>query len=362
MNELNRKILIVDDDPAMQKVLHIILEKAGFDTQIVNNGQEALEILPSGNKSTPVVPDCILLDIRMPGIPGVEVLSLIHQHYPLIPVIMLTALIELETAVDTMRRGAFDYLLKPVRKIHLVETVRKAIRFRDTMLENERLTRENREYQRSLENKVAERTKELQEAYRKLKETNLTTVQVLAETIEAKDPYTRGHCNRVRILSLELACRLGLSQQERVSLEYAALLHDIGKIGISEVLLNKEGFLTEAEKTIFNQHPLIGENIVRTVDFFNPCLATIRNHHEWYNGEGFPDGLSGQSITLPARIVSIADAFDAMTSTRPYRKAIPLGDALEEMAAGKGQQFDPDLVDIFLRERVYQKIRNFREN
>jgi putative two-component system response regulator len=257
-----------------------------------------------------------------------------------------------------MRRGAFDYLLKPVDRAELVETIRKACRYRDLLLENERLARENFEHQQHLEMKVEERTAQLFDAYTKLQQTNLDTVRVLAETIEAKDHYTRGHCNRVRLLSVELYRHFNPKEQDLEVLEYGSLLHDIGKIGIPEQLLNKNGRLTEEEQAVFNQHPVIGASILATVDFFKPCLPIVRNHHERFDGSGYPDGLEGNDIDELVRVVSIADSFDAMTSTRPYRTALPLDHALAELRRGRGTQFDPGLVDLFVEDRCYEALKD----
>jgi putative two-component system response regulator len=342
-------ILIVDDDPAIRKVLGISLRKSGYEVGVSENGAEALAMIRDGT----FIPDCIILDYRMPKMSGLEVLSVLKKEYPIIPVIMLTALTDLEIAVDTMKEGAFDYIVKPVRKLHLVESIKKAIRYRDVLIENERLARENDEYQKSLEKKVTERTEELILAYKKLKDTNLETVKILAETIEAKDPYTRGHCNRVRLLSSAIARNTGMEKDHIETLEYGALLHDIGKIGIKERLLNKRDVLTAEEEQSVQLHTVIGENILKTVDFFKPCLSIIRSHHERYDGNGYPDQLRGEHIDQKARIVAISDAFDAMTSTRPYRKALPLDYAISELIHGKGKQFDPQLVDIFIENELY---------
>jgi len=342
-------ILIVDDDASIRKVIGISLRKAGYEVGVSENGIEALEMI----RNAAFHPDCIILDYRMPKMSGLEVLSVLKKEYPFIPVIMLTALTDLEIAVDTMKEGAFDYIVKPVRKLHLVESIKKAIRYRDVLIENERLARENDEYQKSLEKKVAERTEELILAYKKLKDTNLETVKILAETIEAKDPYTRGHCNRVRLLSSAIARNTGMEKDKIETLEYGALLHDIGKIGIKEMLLNKRGILTNEEEHSFQLHTVIGETILKTVDFFKPCLTIIRNHHEWYDGSGYPDQLQGEKIDPKARIVALSDAFDAMTSTRPYRKALPLDYAIAELVKGKGKQFDPFLVDVFVENELY---------
>ena len=358
MKVTNGRLLIVDDDPVIRKVLSIGLENAGFQVDTVESGKEALSFIRRSQEH----PDCILLDIRMPEMSGIDVLDLVKKDYPLVSIVMLTAQTDLETAVDTMKRGAFDYIVKPVRKPQLVETIKKALRFRQIQLDNERLAKENLEYQKSLEKKVEERTRKLIEAYKKLKESNLETVKVLAETIEAKDPYTRGHCNRVRILSSNMAGIIGVDRENIEVLEYGSLLHDIGKIGISETLLHKVGNLTENERKTLQQHTIIGENILNTIDFFKPCLFIVRSHHERYDGKGYPDGTDHDNIGVSARIVAIADAFDAMTSTRPYRKALSTEVALNELMSGSGTQFDPMLIDTFIQHEVYKALPTVGEN
>ena len=349
MTHKSKHIILIDDEPAMRKVLGIHLQNSGFITQIAVNGNEALEIINNNSFS----PDCILLDIRMPDISGLDLLPKIKQKLPLVPVIMLTAHTDLETGLKAMRLGSFDYITKPVLKQELMETINKALKFREVLVENERLNNENRKYQQNLEKLVEDRTSELFNAYQILTETNLATVKVLAETIEAKDQYTRGHCNRVRELSRETAKHLGLSEDTIEILEYGALLHDIGKIGIPELLLHKNNKLNSEEKKIFNEHPCIGENILKMVSFFTPCLPIVRNHHEWYNGTGYPDKLTGSKIDILTKIVQLTDAFDAMTSNRPYRTAYSNEIALSELRKGQGTQFDPELVNLFIEKGIY---------
>ena len=348
--ELRDRVLIVDDDPAIQKVLDLGLTNEGYLTKVAPSAERALDLL----KHDGFKPECVVLDVRMPGLNGLEALPLLKELDTQLQVIMLTAATDLDVGIEAMKRGAFDYLVKPVQRAELVETIRKAVRYRELLAENERLARENFEYQQQLEMKIEERTAELFAAYRQLQQTNMDTVRVLAETIEAKDHYTRGHCNRVRLLATELYSRLEPKNEDMEILEYGALLHDIGKIGISEQLLNKNGQLTPEEFAIFAAHPVIGETILKTVDFFRPCLPIVRSHHEWYNGEGYPDGIRGDEIAPLVRIVSVADSFDAMTSDRPYRKALPVEIAIRELGKGKGTQFDPDLVEVFIEARVYE--------
>lgn len=351
---MKEKILIVDDDPAIQKVLDIGLTDSGFFTKVSKSAVEALDML----RVKKFRPDCVILDVRMPEMSGLEAIPHLKEIDRKVQIIMLTATTDIGTGVEAMKRGAFDYLVKPVHRGELVETIGKALRYRALLLENERLAQENREYQKLLEMKIEERTAELFTAYRQLQQTNMDTVRMLAETIEAKDHYTRGHCRRVRLLAAELYAKVEAAMPRIEMLDYGALLHDIGKIGISEQLLNKNGRLTEEEYQIFAGHPVIGENILKTVEFFRPCLPIVRSHHEWYNGKGYPDGIAGDAIDPLVRIVSIADSYDAMTSNRPYRRALPLSVAIEELQKGRGIQFDPEFVEVFVENRVFDVLQS----
>jgi len=201
---------------------------------------------------------------------------------------------------------------------------------------------------------VEERTSKLREALLVLKKSHLDSVRVLAGAIDAKDPYTRGHSERVRRMSLGIANHLGFAEEKLEVLEYGALLHDIGKIGIKDEVLQKPGALSTEEYQYIQEHPLIGAKIVEGIDFFKDKIPMIRHHHEHFNGSGYPDGLIGEDIPLEARIITIPDAFDAMTSLRPHRKALPLQDVLIELEKGKGRQFDPKILEIFLREKIYK--------
>jgi putative nucleotidyltransferase with HDIG domain len=254
-----------------------------------------------------------------------------------------------------MKNGAFDYLVKPVRQEQLMEAIGKALRHRAVLIENEELERQNEEYRSKLEKMVEDRTEELKDAYQKLRQTNLETVRVLAETIDAKDPYTRGHSQRVRLLCASTARQSGISPAEIEMLEYSALLHDIGKIGMPEALLHKEGPLERHEVDIFRKHPVVGESILSNVEFFKPCLLAVRQHHERWDGKGYPDGIAGIGISPFARIIAVCDSFDAMISTRPYRQALPVEFALSELEKGEGTQFAPDVVVGFLQSRAYEE-------
>ncbi|MDP2791227.1 MAG: response regulator [Rectinemataceae bacterium] len=349
MASATRTILVVDDDPSIRKVLSLGLERLGYNIRLAVNGQEGLNLVAGGE----VDPDCILLDIRMPLLSGREALPKLRELKPLTPVIMLTAYNDLATGLEAMKNGAFDYLVKPSRLEHIAETIARAIRYRDIVREKVEQDRKNEEYRLSLEKGMRSKSLELSETYEKLKAANMQTVQALAETIEAKDPYTQGHCERVRRLSVRLARELRLPKSLIEPLEFAALLHDIGKIGIPERILNKVGALEDDELDVVRMHPIIGAQILSSVEFFAPAINGIRHHHERWDGKGYPDGVAGEAIDPLARIIALADTFDAMAQSRPYRKALPLEEVLEEIRREKGGQFAPEVVDAFFSARLY---------
>ncbi len=349
-----RTILVIDDDPSIRKVLSRGLERMEYAVSMATNGQEGLDMLTSGNLD----PDCILLDIRMPILSGKEALPRIREVKPFTPVIMLTAYSDLSTGLEAMRNGAFDYLVKPSRLEHIAEVIAKAVRYRDIMREKFEQDKKNEEYRLTLERTMQSKTMELNETYGRLRQANMQTVQALAETIEAKDQYTQGHCERVRSLAVRLARELKLPEDQIEPLEFAALLHDIGKIGIPERILNKVGSLDPEEIEVIKMHPLIGAQILSIVEFFAPAINGVRHHHERWDGKGYPDGVAGEDIDPLARIITLADTFDAMAQSRPYRKALPLEAVLEEIKAESGKQFAPDVVAAFFNAKLYEDYFN----
>lgn len=335
------RILIVDDEEVICNVLDRRLAKEGFVCVTANNGKEALKHFYKDSFSL------IISDIKMPEMTGVELLQKVKAIDPKMKIIMVTAYPEIDLAVNAMRQGAYDFIIKPADLDLIVMSVKKA-------LDSKRLEEEIEAYHNRLEELVEERTAKLQQAYRFLKKSHLDSVKVLAEAIDAKDPYTRGHSDRVKRMSLAIATKMGFQEERLESLEYGALLHDIGKIGIKDDILQKQGPLSEREYGYIREHPLIGVKIVEGVAFFKDKIPMIRHHHEHYDGSGYPDGLAGEAIPLDARIISLPDAFDAMTSARPHRGVIPLQDVLAELERFKGKQFDPKVLDIFLREKIYR--------
>jgi HD-GYP domain-containing protein (c-di-GMP phosphodiesterase class II) len=260
--------------------------------------------------------------------------------------IIMTGYPDIDNAVEAMRLGANDFIVKPVDLELVVFSVKKA-------LEQKRMEEELEVYHKNLKKLVEEKTAKLQRAWLVLKETHLDSVKALAGAIDAKDPYTRGHSDRVRKMSVSIGMKLGFKEKRLESLVFGALLHDIGKIGIKDEILQKQGTLNPEEYQSIQRHPLIGVKIVENTVFFQDKIPMIRNHHERFDGRGYPDGLIGETIPLEARIIAVPDAFDAMTSLRPHRRAMPVEDAVLEMERGRGKQFDPDILEMFLSQKIY---------
>ncbi|MCJ7747367.1 MAG: response regulator [Desulfobacterales bacterium] len=335
------QILIVDDEEIICSILARRLTREGYACVTANNGREALQYFYKHPFSL------IISDIKMPEMDGLTLLKRVKAANPKMMVIMVTAFPEIDLAVEAMHLGAYDFIIKPADLDLVILSVRKA-------LEKKRLEEEIVAYRSHLERLVEERTTKLQQAYRILKKAHLDSVKVLVEAIDAKDPYTRGHSDRVTRMSLKIAFQLGFAEDRLESLEYGALLHDIGKIGIKDEVLQKPGTLDSEEYQYIQEHPLIGIKIIEGLDFFKDKIPMIRHHHEHYDGSGYPDGLLGAAIPLEARIIAVPDAFDAMTSVRPHRGMMPLQDVLMELEKCKGTQFDPKVLEIFLNEKIYK--------
>jgi putative nucleotidyltransferase with HDIG domain len=338
---LEDQILIVDDEEVMCSILARRLTREGYPCVTANDGREALQYFYKHPFSL------IISDIKMPEMDGLALLKRVKATNPKMMVIMVTAFPEIDLAVEAMHLGAYDFIIKPADLDLVILSVKKA-------LEKKRLEEEIVAYRSHLERLVEERTTKLQQAYRILKKAHLDSVKVLVEAIDAKDPYTRGHSDRVTRMSLKIAFQFGFAEDRLESLEYGALLHDIGKIGIKDEVLQKPGALNSEEYQYIQEHPLIGVKIIEGLDFFKDKIPMIRHHHEHYDGSGYPDGLLGAAIPLEARIIAVPDAFDAMTSARPHRGMMPLQDVLMELEKCKGTQFDPKILEIFLHEKIYK--------
>ena len=343
------RILIVDDEDRIRRILKLQLEREGYEIVLAESGEQAMNILEKEDEL-----DALITDIKMPGVDGYQLLDYAVENRPDMPAIMLTGLVDIDTAVKVMKAGAFDFLVKPIQREDLLASVDKALAYGRLIKYNRRLEKENRKYQMELEAEVNSRTKELQKALEQLKKVHMDTVRILSGAIEENDPYIRGHGNRVRHMAHHMAESMGYSSRELDMLDFGALLHDIGKIAIDPRILNKPSSLTSEERKIVETHPLVGERIVSKVSYFSEIVPVIRWHHERFDGDGYPDGLAGEDIPLSARILTIVDSYDAMTSDRAYRDALPLDTALGILEEEAEYQFDPDLVKVFFREKTFE--------
>jgi len=337
-NGLN--MLVVDDEVQAVNMLSKFLTKEGHCVTAAYNGAEAVDACAKAP------PDLIVMDIRMPVMDGLEALKRIRKQNEDVIIIMLTAVDDVETAMNAIKDGADDFIRKPLNLKELKRSI-------EVNVERKRLIHENRDYQKRLEDRVAEQTQRISGLYHDLKKAYIDIIRALSEAIEAKDPYTRGHCRRVKTYSARMEAALGLAREEMETLEFGTLLHDIGKIGVSENILNKPGKLTDEEFDHVKAHSTIGNNILLEVEFLKEARKIVRNHHERYDGKGYPDGLDNRQVSALVRIVIIADAYDAMTSQRPYRKAMSREKALSILKEERETQFDGELVDIFIERKLY---------
>jgi putative two-component system response regulator len=322
--------LVVDDEPRLRQVLVHLMRNDGFNCIEAGNGEEALAQL----EAHPV--RLVMSDLRMPKMDGLELLRQIRGRWPDTAVVMITAVADVEVAVSCLAIGAMDYLTKP---FHLEEVRARVAQ----ALEKRRLVIENRGYQESLQAKVAVQARRLEELF-------LASIQSLAEALEVKDPYTRGHSIRVSHYSVVIAKELGLDGEMLRQVELGGHVHDIGKIGVREDVLNKPGKLTDEEYEHIMTHPVVGWRILAPLLGDVPvALNIVRSHHERFDGRGVPDKLVGSSIPLEARIAAAADSFDAMTSDRPYRPdGLCVDEAVKEILRCSGSQFDPEIVAAFM--------------
>jgi putative two-component system response regulator len=322
--------LVVDDEPSVRRSLTRMLQAQGFICVEARSGREGLQVL----ERTGEIP-LIISDMRMPELDGMGFLEAVRQKFPDSSVIMLSGISETTTAVDCLHLGAADFLLKPISLGELQARVSRA-------LEKRALVLQNRFYQQHLEQQVQEQAQRIQELF-------LQGVQMLARALEAKDAYTRGHSIRVSQYAVATAAELGFAGPSLDGIRLGGELHDIGKIGTREAVLHKPSSLTPDEFRQITEHPALGERMLSPLAHESPdVLRIVRSHHERLDGRGFPDGLRGERIPIEARIVAVADSFDAMTTRRPYREARPHDDAMLELRRVAGTQLDPQAVEAFI--------------
>ena len=330
------KLLIVDDEEAIREVVSTLLEGLGYECASVSNGRLAKEFLLQHSV------DLILSDMVMPEMDGLNLVEWLRNAEPDIPVIMVTAMHDISTALEAIRRGAYDYILKPFEKDELFLSVRRA-------LERRRLVLENRNYQRNLEKLVEERTAQLQGALEQLERSYDDTLEALGGALDLKDAETEGHCKRVTAFTIAIAKTMGVEPALLPQIARAAFLHDIGKMAIPDHILRKPGPLTPEERDIMRTHCEIGYNMVKRIPFLREAAEIVLAHQEYFDGTGYPRGLRGEEIPLGARIFAVADALDAMISDRVYRKALSIKHAQDEIQRCSGTQFDPIVVEVFVK-------------
>lgn len=319
--------LVVDDDESIREMCYRALTNHDFDVTVAEDGEEAL------SKIQKKTFDIDLTDLSLPIISGIELLKEIRKSYPSIDVIIMTGHPELEVAVECMRKGAYDYIVKPFNVDYLLVTVDKCLS------------------KRLIQQKLSEVQKiriELEHAKMDMGRTYLNTLKALANAIELRDMYTEIHSETVSKTAKLIAINMKLKGNEIKGVELSALLHDIGKIGIPDKVLLKPGKLTPEEFEIMKKHSELGMDIIKHIDFLKDALPSILHHHEQFDGNGYPKKLAGENIPLGARIVNVTDSYHAMVSERPYRSALSREEALKELEKCSGTQFDPEIVKIFL--------------
>jgi response regulator RpfG family c-di-GMP phosphodiesterase len=346
-------VLFVDDEVNILKALQRLLRSEDMNILCASRAAEALELLEK--HPTQVV----VTDQRMPEMSGVDFLAHVRERQPDIVRMMLTGYTEMKVAVDAINRGEIYRLItKPWNDDELRATLRQAFDHADLKAEIKRLNQVTREQNfklqdmnRNLEGKVRDRTKQLAEKHQQLRTAYVQTIRALSEAVDAKDAYTRGHSERVGVYASKIAREMNFPKDVIERVYIAGLLHDVGKIGVRDAVITKPERLTPEEYLEIKAHPEIGFRILEPVEFLRDVAPCVRHHHEWFDGSdrGYPDRLRGDQIPLPSRIILVADTVEAMTSDRPYRKALSLEAVISEIHKYTGTQFDPKVTEPFLR-------------
>jgi len=341
------RILVVDDEEPIREIIDSMLTAAGYACKQAGSGLEALAVLTSGEEF-----ELMLSDLMMAELDGIGLLERTKERYPDMPVVMVTAVHDISVALAAIRNGAYDYLLKPFEREQLLNTVSRA-------LENRRLKVENRTYQTNLESLVKARTDQLQAANRELIGSYDITLQALGDALDLKDRETEGHSRRVTAYTMAIARAMGLPADQVATIARGAFLHDIGKMAIPDKILNKPAKLSPEETAIMQEHCFKGYMIVKKIPFLKEACEIVYSHQERFDGTGYPRGLKGNEIPLGARIFSVADTLDAITSDRVYRPARSLTAARKEIQDWSGRQFDPEVVEVFLQmpDDIFEELR-----
>ena len=340
------RILVVDGDPKTCDLLTTKLNLSGFSTQSCTDGEAALKLLSTEGF------DAVISDLNMPRISGLQLLEATRRLVPHTAFLMATGEGHIEVGINAMKQGADDYILKPFRMEAVIVSLRRA-------LETKRMEAELAEYRQNLESMVEQRTNQLMAATKRIELTYDETLETLAAALNVRDHDTLTHSRRVALYSVEMAKRLNFSPTELKQLERGAFLHDLGKIGIPDSILLKPGKLTPEETAVMQSHVRIGYEFTSRVAFLSSAALIILNHHEYYDGTGYPEGLAGEQIPLGGRIVAVANAFDTMCSKTAYKGERTFNEAVVELRRCSGTQFDPKVVDAFLSipEEALEKVR-----
>ncbi len=308
------RLLVVDDEPAILSALESYLNLQGYQVKAAPDGKQALELFACHH------PQIVISDLKLPDIGGDQLLSAMKKIDEDVQIIIITGFATIQSAISTLKAGAFDYIIKPFRLEAVSHAVTKAGEHLDLLLAN-----------------------------RQLQENSLHVLEAMVNTLEQRDFYIAGHSRRVTAWGDALAVEIGLAARECRLIHLSGLIHDIGKIGIDDDILRKPARLTPEEYDIIKSHPERGIRIIEPLQFLQETVPIILHHHERFDGAGYPAGLAGEGIPLGARILAIADTFDAMTSCRAYRKALSAQTAFDELKRCRGSQFDPELVEAFFR-------------
>jgi len=330
------RILVVDDEETIREIVCSMLTSCNYQCKQAGSGLEALALLESGEEF-----ELMLSDLMMAGVDGNGLLEKTKEKFPDMPVVMVTAVHDISVALAAIRNGAYDYLLKPFEREQLLATVRRA-------LENRRLKLENRTYQTNLETLVTARTEQLRKAMASLERSYDITLEALGDALDLKDAETEGHSKRVTAFTIAIARHMGLSADQIRIIARGAFLHDIGKMAIPDAILRKPGKLNPDELAIMREHCYRGFQLLKRIPFLGEASEIVYSHQEHFDGSGYPRGLKGEEIPLGARIFSVADTLDAITSDRPYRAAQTVQAAKIEIEKWAGRQFDPEVVKAFL--------------
>ncbi|MCK4519348.1 MAG: response regulator [Candidatus Omnitrophica bacterium] len=325
---MNERILVVDDELGIRESLRMMLSDE-YEVTTTDGGNECLRLLKKDSSFS-----LLIVDVKMPDLSGIEVLKRVKKTNPFLPVIILTAVDTHEAVVEALKFGAEDFVAKPVDMYHMQEVIKKAL-------------------SKSMEKKGRVKKKPIS-VDEILSENFMEAIQVLTEIIEAKDPYLKRHSKWTTEYAIAIADKLELSKEQINVIRQTCLLHDIGKVGISDVILQKKTKLSREDWEALKKHPVIGEKILENFRLLRIEQKMVRHHHERYDGSGYPDGLEAEEIPLYARILSVADAFESMTAGRVYKSPLSIKEAIEELKTGSGTQFDSQIVTVFI-ELILEK-------